>query len=48
MERKIIYLVLHFLNFLAVKHIDVFIAANVVALHLIVILSFVTCLKKRN
>ncbi len=40
------YLTLHFLNFLAVKHIKVFIAANVVALHLIVILIFVMCLKK--
>lgn len=48
MEREIIYLILHFLNFLAVKHINVFIAANVVALHLIIILIFVTCLKKRH
>lgn len=43
-----IYLTLHFLNFLAVKHIEVFIAANVVTLHLIVILIFVMILKKNK
>lgn len=43
-----IYLTLHFLNFLAVEHVEILIAANVVALHLIVILIFVMCLKKIN
>lgn len=42
----LIYLILHFLNFLTVKHIEIFIAANVVALHLTVILIFVMCLTK--
>lgn len=41
------YLVLHFLNFLAVKHIEILIASNVVALHLIVILFCVMCLKTK-
>lgn len=42
----IIYLILNFLSFLAVKHIEIFIAPNVVALHLIFILPFVICLNK--
>lgn len=43
-----LYLTLHFLNFLAVKHVDIFIAAEVVTLHFTFILGFVTCLKKEN
>lgn len=45
-ERNVKYLILHFLNVLAVKHIEIFIAAYVVALHLIVILIFVMYLKE--
>lgn len=40
-----IYLLFHFFHFLTVKHVEVFIAANIVTLHLIFILSFVTYLK---
>lgn len=43
-----IHLILHFFNFLAVEHVEIFIASNVVALHLIFILIFVMCLKEMN
>lgn len=39
------YLILHLLNLLAVEHVEIFVAADVVALHLIVILLLVMCLK---
>lgn len=39
------YFILHFFNFLAVKHVQIFIAAKVVAFHLIFILIFVMCLE---
>lgn len=42
------YLALHFLNFLTVEHVEIFVAAEVVALHLLVILLFVICLKKKK
>lgn len=42
---KVTYLILHFLNLLAVKHVEIFVAADVVALHLTVILLLVLCLK---
>lgn len=41
------HLILHFLNLLAVKHVEIFIAADVVTLHLIVILVLVMCLQKK-
>lgn len=45
-ERNMKYLILHFLNVPAVKHIEIFIAAYAVALHLIFILIFVLYLKE--
>lgn len=41
------YLILHFLNLLAVEHVEIFVAADVVALHLILILLLVMCLKTK-
>lgn len=46
--RKELYLALHFFNFLTVEHVEIFVAAKVVALHLLVILLFIICLKKKN
>lgn len=42
------YLALHFLNSLTVEHVEIFIAAEVVALHLLVVFLFVICLKKKR
>jgi hypothetical protein len=38
-------LALESLNFLAMEHVDVFIAADIVALHLILILVLIVCLR---
>lgn len=45
--KEISYITLHFFNFLAVKHVKIFIASNVVALHLIFILIFIMCLRTK-
>lgn len=42
------HLTLHFFDFLTVEHVEIFVAAEVVALHLFVILLFIVCLKKNQ
>ena len=41
-------LALESLNFLAMEHVDVFIAADIVALHLILILVLIVCLRSKG